>query len=494
MGVDAPIFITDIDYARRLHKADVLLWWSPSSLPDLGGREQDANAVQASDEAAHPEIIRSGAFTNACVEVELRDLAIDAIMQSALVYELEGTEGGASIGFTEASHNLDEYAKGTANAAVVLGDFVLPTQIFAIVRTMVKTWWQEGARTDGQQARKLLDHLWRWITSTSSALYDPSLQKFVLGLMRKTFSQLLAELKRLGSEVVYANFNRIMLATTKPSPGAAYAYANYVVSSLMSRELFKFLHLRIINFWDLYVQMDPSNFAGIICLDPLAEDDEGMGKTQMQDIESTWLLQALLPPALQGHFSDFIANFITGLRENKLKMTDYRTPLRVLQTASQSQPDIARKEELQAARAFITGKMTRYLLRAVESIRRDHADSMASRDEDVRASFAFPQFPGSALHTQKAVLEFVKAVCAVLALAKELSLEVGILRKNLLDLIGVREVCWSCILPIPILLMTFISLRSKLPSSSRVHPSRLQLFASTVSSPATWTFAKTSSC
>lgn len=434
------MFIIDMDFARRLHRADILLWWSPSAQPDLGGRQQDANAIQAADEAAYPEVIRSGAFTNACVELELRDLAIDAIMQSALVYELEGTEGGASIGFTEASHNLDEYAKGTANAPVVLGDFVLPTQIFSIVKTMVKTWWQEGARNDGAQARKLLDHLWRWITTTSAALYDPSLQTFVLGLMRKTFSQLLAEMKRLGSEVIYANFNRIMLATTKPSPGAAYAYSNYVVSSLNSRELFKFLQMRIVNYWDLYLQMDASNNAGIICPDPLAEEDGDQAKARKYDIESTWLMQALLPGALQGHFSDFIVNFITGLRENKLRMTDYRTPLRVLQTASQSQPDIARKEELQAARAFITGKMTRYLLRAVESIRRDYTESMASRDEEVRGSFAFPRFPGSALHTQKAVLEYVKAVCSVLALAKELSVEVGILRKNLLDLIGVREV------------------------------------------------------
>lgn len=438
MEADSPSFVADIEYARRLQKADVLLWWSQKSRPDLGGRQDDANAVQLSEDVANPEIVKSGAYTNACVEVSVKDLAIDAILQSALVYELEGAEGGASLGFTEASHNLDEYAKGTAHEAVILGDAVLPTQIFSIVKAMVKQWWSEGQRNDGAQARKLLDHFWRWCTSTSSCLYDPALQKFVLGLMRKTFSQLLAEFRRLGSDVIYANFNKIILSTSKPSPSAAYAYANYLISSLGSRDLFKFLHLEIVDFWSLLVQMDSSNFAGIICMDPLVEDDLSVAKRPK--IHMTWLMQALLPPALRPSFAQLVALFITGLRDNKLKHGDHRTPLRALPTATQTQPDLVKKEELHQAKTFISTTMTRSVLKAVEQVKREYQDSLASRDEHVRASFSFPRLPGSQLGTQKVVLEFVKALCAVLALAKELSVEVGILRKNVLDMIGVREV------------------------------------------------------
>ena len=405
--------------------------------PDLGGRQQDANSFPLAEDTANPEIVRSGAFTNACVEMEVRDLAIDSILQSALVYELEGTEAGASIGFNEASHNLDEYAKGTAHAAVVLGDTVLPTQIFSIVKAMVKAWWLDGSKPNGQQARKLMDHFWRWVTSPASALFDPALQRFMHGLMRKTFSQLLAELRRLGSDVVFANFNRIILATSKPTPGAAYAYANYVVSSVTSRELFKFVQIRIINFWDLYLQMDASNFAGIICHDPLAEDIKPRGTPK---IEMTWLVQALLPAALRPTFTNVIATFVHGLLENKLKTADHRTPLRILPNASQTQPDIHKKGEQDSARIFIQSQMTRVVLKAVEQVKREYTDSLTSDNEHLRASFQFPRFPGSILSTQKIVLEFVKAVCAVLALAKELSMEVGVLRKNVLDLIGVREV------------------------------------------------------
>jgi DNA polymerase epsilon subunit 1 len=435
---DAPIFLADIDYARRLSKADILLWWSDMPRPDLGGRQLDANSQGLSDEPVNPQIVRSGAYTNACVEVAIRDLAIDAVMQSALVYELEGSEAGKSIGFSETSHNLDEYAKGTAHAAVILGDSILPTQIFSIVKAMVKTWWLEDSKGDGAHARRLMDHFWRWVTSPSSALYDPALQKFIHGLMRKTFSQLLAELRRLGSDIIYADFNRIMLATSKPSPGAAYAYGNYVVSSLTSRELFKFVNLRIIDFWSLFIQMDSSNFAGMICKDPL--DDDDAQKPNSARTEMNWLIQALLPPAVQPQFEFLVGKFISGLRENKLKMSDSRTPLRILPNASQTQPDLQKKAEQDAAKAFMQTDMTRLILKAVDYLKKGYSDALVSDDEELRMAYQFPQFPGSTLTTQKVVLEFVKAVCAVLALAKELAPEVAVLRKNVLDLVGSREV------------------------------------------------------
>ena len=50
-------------------------------------------------------------------------------------------------------------------------------------------------------------------------LYDPALRKTLLNLMRKLFVQLISEFKRLGAEVVFADFNRIILNTKKRSVG-----------------------------------------------------------------------------------------------------------------------------------------------------------------------------------------------------------------------------------------------------------------------------------
>lgn len=185
LPTDSGPFLADVEFARRLSKSDMLLWWSDGARPDLGGRENDANVPV--EEVVDPEINRPGAFTNACLEIEMRDLAVDAILQSALVYELEGAEG-TSIGFAEASHNLDEYSKGTAHAAVVLGDALMPTQTFAVLKSMLKSWWGEAARGQAH-ARLMLEHFWRWISSASSKLFDHAVYRFVHGLMRKTFSQ-----------------------------------------------------------------------------------------------------------------------------------------------------------------------------------------------------------------------------------------------------------------------------------------------------------------
>jgi DNA polymerase epsilon subunit 1 len=354
---DHPLFLADIEFARRLAKADVLLWWSPGSRPDLGGGEADANFQQLSMEVANPEISHPGCYSTASIEIEMRDLAVDSVLQSALVYELEGVEGG-SLGFTEASHNLDEYAKGTANAPVALGDAILPTQTFAILKSMVKGWVNEGAKADGHNHRMLVDHFWRWASSPSARLFDPAIHRFVHGLMRKTFSQILAEFRRLGSEVVYGDFGRLFLLTSKPSASAAYAYAHYIVSSVNSRELFKFVTFEITRFFEHLVWMDVANRSTIVNVDPLQEPNEA---SLAIDVEFN--IAMALPPALQEHFSAAIGAFVHGLRQAKLQSGgDNRTPLRVVQNASETVPDPAKKKEVDLARDFVKRKLTRQVV------------------------------------------------------------------------------------------------------------------------------------
>lgn len=55
----------------------------------------------------------------------------------------------------------------------------------------------------------------RWLKSPTSLLYDPALRRTLYSLMKKLFLMLVAEFKRLGSQIVYADFNRIILHTKK---------------------------------------------------------------------------------------------------------------------------------------------------------------------------------------------------------------------------------------------------------------------------------------
>ncbi|TNY23875.1 DNA polymerase epsilon catalytic subunit A [Rhodotorula diobovata] len=430
---DVPVFLADVDFARRLHKADCVLWWSPAARPDLGGREADANASQLADELVNPEVGKPGCYSNACLEVEIRNLAVDAVLQSALVYELEGGEGA---GLDEAAHSLDDYAKGTAHAPHVLGDAILPTSTFNMVRSMVKAWSIEAAKRDGSHWRLMLEHFWRWISSPASKLYDPALYRFVHGLMRKTFSQLLAEFRRLGSDVVHADFGRVFLLTSKPSSSTAYAYANYIVSSVTTRELFRYVQLEIVRFWDQLVWLDAANSAGIVCHRPDLDEQP----LEQVEIEMQFNIATYLPAAVQDDFTAVIGRFVHGMLVAKRQQADdLRTPLRILQNGLESTArsttdgkDGAAAEP-DAAKVLVSETLTRQLLKAVTSLKERFAD------KDDPEAFAFPVLPGSHLRLKNPVLEFIKTTCAVLALARDVSEEVVVLKRNLLDLIGVRE-------------------------------------------------------
>ena len=134
--------------------------------------------------------------------------------------------------------------------------------------------------------------LHRWIQTPSSFLYEPALCRMIHKLMRKLFMQLIGEFKRLGSTVVYADFNKIILCTKKRryhiylsilsiyfiSSQSIYSYINpsiylfvdnlyfriedatayieFILNSIQSRELFHSLHFEPKACWHLLLWMD----------------------------------------------------------------------------------------------------------------------------------------------------------------------------------------------------------------------------------------------
>lgn len=179
--------------------------------------------------------------------------------------------------------------------------------------------------------------------------------------------------------------------------------------------------------------MDSANFSGITCPDPLIEMDESA-----REIDMNWNIATFLPEAVRPTFREVVAAFVHGIHLSKVESTDaFRTPFRVLQNATQTQPDPTKAQENDLAKAFVQHKLTRHLLKAVQNLQRQHAED--APDVDLRRAWHFPMLPGSHLPMKNPILECIKFICAVLALSKELNAEVGVLRRNLLDLIGVKE-------------------------------------------------------
>ncbi|KAI0041486.1 DUF1744-domain-containing protein [Auriscalpium vulgare] len=428
---DQPLFLADLEFARRLIGQDSVLWWSPSGRPDLGGLEDDRRFTE---DLPNTEFMSPGLYSNVCIEVAVRNLAVNSVLHAVVVNELEGS--GGTTAFDSVSHTIDEFnTDGEAHRDLTLGESNVSPQTFSIMRAMVKAWLLDKIRLNSDSPATIaIDHFWRWISSKASHMYDPSIHRFVHGLMRKVFIQLLAEFKRLGAQVVYADLSRILLVTSKP-PGTASAYATYITTAVTSNELFQHVYLNTERFYDFLLFMDQANIAGIVCEDPeMSEPPEELV------IEMRWNIQKYLPPAIQRDFLDLVRYFLIEVFKIKQKTNAIsRAPLRVLANGApdSTQRDASKAKEIDSIRDFLARRLMRKLFKYIESVQSRHR--AASADEELAAEFDFPVLPGSHLTLTDPALEFIKFACAVFGLAKEYQSEVGLLKRNALELIGVKS-------------------------------------------------------
>jgi DNA polymerase epsilon subunit 1 len=75
-------------------------------------------------------------------------------------------------------------------------------------------------------------------------------------LMKKMFLQLIGELKRLGSTIIYADFSKIVVCTKKKSMTDASAYIKFILGSIKSRDLFHSLQMEPTVGWEYLFWMD----------------------------------------------------------------------------------------------------------------------------------------------------------------------------------------------------------------------------------------------
>jgi DNA polymerase epsilon subunit 1 len=69
-------------------------------------------------------------------------------------------------------------------------------------------------------ADAILQGLYRFLCGRGQTLlHDPALYRVVHLLMTKLFTKLVAELRRLGSKIIYADFYRIIIATNRHVSG-----------------------------------------------------------------------------------------------------------------------------------------------------------------------------------------------------------------------------------------------------------------------------------
>ncbi|CAH2983486.1 unnamed protein product [Chilo suppressalis] len=428
MPADPTLFGADLFYARHLVKHNFVLWCSSLERPDLGGRETDDNRlVSETEEMSGCSHNASGAYGSVCVELESDALAVCALLQAQHVLQAEGTSAATSFGAQHANIQ-DAMASTGPNASVNYDETAQCNAAFKILRTMIASWLRDVTQYKNVFADYQISHFYRWLKTPTSLLYDPALRRTLYNLMKKLFLMLVAEFRRLGSLIVYADFNKIILCTKKNSVLDGIGYVEFVVQSIRNKELFHGIDIRYKQCWSYLLWLDEANHAGV--QGKLPPGLEEVGSSQVPPTEEGeeeedgtitmhWNLAHFLPAAVREQFTAAVAGFLS---------------------AACSQPD--------QLRSILSGEISQKLFQVTEKIN--------SRMPMLKMSDIGPQpglKPGALPPDATPALLYVNAICKVFSLDTTLDEEVTLLRRNLLRLIGVgefsssaewRDPCASC--------------------------------------------------
>ncbi|XP_073410903.1 DNA polymerase epsilon catalytic subunit A [Dendrobates tinctorius] len=493
---DVSTFGSDLFFSRHLRRHNHLLWLSPSSRPDLGGKEADDNRlVMEFDEKASVEINNAGCYNTVCVELDIQSLAVNSILQSHHINDLEGA-GSIGISFDVLQQaSLEDMVTGNqANAVASYDETALCSNTYRILKSMVVGWVKEITQYHNVYADNQVMHFYRWLRSPSSLLFDPALHRTLHNMMKKLFLQLVAEFKRLGSSVVYANFNRIILCTKKRRVEDAIAYVEYITQSIHTKELFHSITISFSRCWEFLLWMDPANYGGIKGKLPSSvhygesgkkknsEDDEGdesedddeeddadahsdseQPEDQVEEsLENNWNIVQYLPQAAscQSYFLMIVSAYIVAvyhsMREELRRNAPGSTPIKRRQNSQVSQEPVGEAGAMPGLITFSQDYVANELTQNFFTITQKIQKKVTGTRHVTEPSEMFPILPGSHLPLNNPALEFIKYVCKVLSLDSNIANQVNKLKRDLLRLIDVgefsedaqfRDPCRSYILP-----------------------------------------------
>ncbi|PKY08275.1 putative DNA polymerase epsilon, catalytic subunit A/POL2 [Aspergillus campestris IBT 28561] len=417
---DDPKYLIDISYARRLQQNNVVLWWSLSPRPDHAGYEKD-DVLGPLDKVAMPSVNVPSAYTTVCIELEVRNLAINTILTSSIINEMEGAD--TLLASSEQTAQADD-------SGVLYSEKAFASAGAYVLREMVKHWWTEACEGNSM-ADIMVQHLIRWVESPLSCLYDQSLHHYVRMLSRKSFQRLMAEFRRVGSNIVFASSTRLLLQTTKTEVGNAYAYSQYVLKSIRANPSFHFIDLEIKEYWDYLVWYDEYNYGGKGCEEVTGSDEQEL-KTVMH-----WQLSRALPAPMQTIFNDWVVEYVDLMHSLKYPDTEDSSTPRMTQIPIGRPSD----EDSEDISATLAEKFSKPLKKQIAGLIRRQRDEMLH--PELISDYTFPVLPGvlSDPNDEKRnpVLELVKLLMQVLSLSKTTSMENRLLRRELLALFEVRE-------------------------------------------------------
>ncbi|GAB2214864.1 hypothetical protein Drorol1_Dr00019229 [Drosera rotundifolia] len=431
------IHMVDIFFSRLLHDQQQVLWISDDGVPDLGGNEGGACFV---DEVHQPVLICPGAYRKISVELKFHHLAVNALLKSSHVNEIEGNlffkfdKGTNSLTDELNDHYSCDETTSCANAFVILKQFV-------------QRCLQDAIKFGNVFAEAVLQHLYRWLCSPRSKLHDPALHSMLHKVMQKVFALLLAEFRKLGATIVFANFSKVIIDTGKSDLSAAEAYCDSLLKAIQSRDLFEWIEIEPLNFWHCLLFMDQYNYGGIQAIasgsptEVSHSTSAGSNDRPQMDIVSSWNIVDRLPKEAQDHFVLIISEFMyipwNYAQEQAAVRVDNEHGISCTPSITAAAAQKLESRLTEYLQDQISSYFSGRLFRIIQNITH-HSKGMKKPESDLRLSHVNTHVDGD-VHTGDIALEFIKHVCAALALDQTVQHDVLVMRRNLLKYLQVPE-------------------------------------------------------
>ncbi|KIX02214.1 DNA polymerase epsilon catalytic subunit A [Rhinocladiella mackenziei CBS 650.93] len=429
---DDPRSLIDLAYARRLKRSHVVLWWSDQPRPDHAGHERDDILGPLTEVVEMPSINNPGAYTSVCVDVSVQNLAINTILTSSIINDLEGS--AESVAFNPAADGETPLDSDMVNTNAGFG--LAPLEV---LRELVKSWWIEACRGN-RLADVMVQHLMRWVESPASSLYDRHLKYYVQMMSKKAMQQLITDFRRVGSHVVFASPTRLLLQTSKQEVENAYAYSQYILKSIRQKPLFHFLGLEVKDYWDILIWYDAHNYGG----KGTSTITEETSNSNLDTVVH-WQLSQFLPLPVQPIFDDWVVTFIDLMQNLKRPTISTDGPSSTPRPTQLPSTFISLTEDPTSTEVttILQDDFSKPLKKQITALIRRQREEILH--PELASDWSFPSLPGGTLestdqrHPRDPVLELVKSLMQIISLSKPLQLEARLLRKELLALFDVRE-------------------------------------------------------
>jgi DNA polymerase epsilon subunit 1 len=404
--------------------------------------------IWGDDDLLSPVVRRPGCYRSVCIDIDVQDLAIAALTDTASMPAFNVDSSGQGGVDSPNSVAQFDFAANAVKSALCspLGDEQATSVSLPLIRALVCAWLKDAFTLNSLVADELLHHIYRLLSNPDSLLHDPSLHRVLHGLMKSTFLRLLGELQRLGCSIVFASFTKITIATNKHDLSDAEEYVDFVVSTIRKRasenpglgDALARISLRPALFHSQLVFLDEFNHSSMILRRVQKDevsDERAIIVSESNSSEDDTVVVAM------GDLDWSVINYIgSNVAQEYFKLVIGRFSKSVLEKqislessneSSSFASQQTRAEQLLKYRKLMVSKHFATLCtRAVDDILKDEEEDHIEPPLAIVDSDGSPSVPA---------LEFVKNVVAVLELDSDLENEVQGLKRSLLAQLGIAE-------------------------------------------------------